>query len=187
LPDGRGAREKHAAARKPQGHFRAEEGHASLLPGQDFRPGNQPQGAHLPPRRCRQFIVSQVELPALGINHHPDAPAEAVRLGLGGKALGAAGAQQLHRARQLPALRQGNGQANAHVGARPEPNRQAFDLLAFEARLPQGLFDQPKRPGGAGSRLAGFAQNRRPGARPLRQHRHAALRGRKLKSQYLHT
>ena len=82
---------------------------------------------------------------------------------------GAADAQQFHSARQLPALRQGNGRADARVGAGPKPDGQTLDLFALHFGSAQRFVDQmPRTPA---CRTAGFndlGQTRCPRSQPRR-------------------
>ncbi len=157
----------------------------------------QPQGGQSRAGPQPHVIFREVKLIALGVDDDRHTAGDAFRLRLCGQTFGAAYAHKPDPARaacELPTLRHCDGGANARVGARAKPNRQAFDLFPLKVGLAQRLFNQTQRMSGALPGLHHFAQRRWRGGAAARgfptasrlHDRDAPLRRRKLKRQNLH-
>ena len=101
-----------------------------------------------------------------------NAPSQAHCPALGSETVRTADAQQPDRARQLPALSDGERHADAGVGARAQSNRETVDLIAPEAGLRQDPFNQAE-----GIHLAAPGGGGRGQHLPVARDRHAPLRG----------
>ena len=89
--------------------------------------------------------------------------------------------KQLDGKRELPALRERDGGANAGVGAGAEAEGETLDFFALDARFGQRFFDERERVSCAGDGFHRFTANF-----SFREHGDAALFGGKFNRQNLH-